>query len=166
MNGALTQPFSICTADVILLSGTGTGVLWPCSKPLGGLLPRGTLVYDTSLHNAPSHCLAQFLVQVTSHPHPGFGLSLRVEVLPSPQDSTPSMFKASITFSTLTAGACSSLKPTKLYCPSAPSINLPPLKYPENIHWDQGNLSSTSLASNTIVSLCFPLFIHLLYNML
>lgn len=89
MNGALTQPFSICTADVILLSGTGTGVLWPCSKPLGALLSRGTLVYDTSLHNAPSHCLAQFLVQVTSHPHPGFGLSLRVEVLPSSQDSTP-----------------------------------------------------------------------------
>lgn len=34
---------------------------------------------------SPITCL--FLVQVTAHPHPVFGLSLRVEVLPSAQHS-------------------------------------------------------------------------------
>lgn len=81
-------------------------VLWPCSKPLRALLPRGTLVYDTFLHNVPSHCLSQFLVQVTARLHEwGFRLSPSLasvshsELKCCPQHRIPLslIFKASIT---------------------------------------------------------------------
>lgn len=94
MNGAVTQPLSICTAAMTLLADTGTYVLWPCSKPLGALLSMGPLAYDTFLCNAPSHCLSQFLVQVTAHPHPLFGLS-ELKRCPQHRILLSSMFKAS-----------------------------------------------------------------------
>lgn len=65
----------------------------PCSKPLRALLPRGPPTYDTFCYSfdAPSHCLSQFLVQVTVHPHP------ELKRCPQHRTSFSLMFKASTT---------------------------------------------------------------------
>lgn len=156
----------IWTADVSLLSDTGTGVLWPCSKPVGALLPRGPLAYDIFLHSAQSHYLSVFSTGHSSSSPCLWSLTQSWSAALSTAFCSPwCSNQAQPTFPTLTGGACTSKKPTKLYCPSAPSINLPPLRYPENVHWDQDNQSSSTSSASNISFPVLPCLYTLLYSM-